>query len=176
MRLHMPCAMLLATSCLTGSLSSQALSSAPSTELRTATFTFGAGNSAGWFGLRGEKYFTNDRLSVSGGLGYTPGIDEHEAAGLTMALAARGYTPGRYHRGFVELSFSQVQIEGRHTSGGHAYWAGRYGPGLQLGYQLVTRGGLTVDVSAGAGYSLGGRANSGRMAPLIGLGLGYTFP
>jgi hypothetical protein len=156
-------------------LASVAPLSGQSDDVRTATFTVGAGNSTGWFGMRGEGYLLGDRVTVFGGMGVTPAIDGYRGAGLTMAVGGRGYTPGRHHRAFLEFSLSQVQIETRYTPGGIPEWHGRYGPGLQLGYQFVTGGGFTLDVSGGAGYSLGGRVSGGRMAPLLGLGLGYTF-
>lgn len=176
MRFIKRCAMVLAAPILAAApMCAQAASRATQADLRTTTFTVGVGNSAGWFGLRGEKYFSGDRLSISGGLGYTPATDGYAAAGVTVALAARGYTPGRYHRGFVELSYSQVQVEGQYSQDGTGYWHGRYGPGVQVGYQLVTRSGFTVDLSAGVGRALSGRPYESRVAALLGLGLGYTF-
>jgi hypothetical protein len=176
MRQLPPCLITLVTMVTATSLAGQAPAPAPDVKPRAATITLGIGNSNGWFGLRGEKYFSGDRLSLTAGLGYTPASDGYEAAGVTGSVGARGYTGGRRHRGFAELSITQVQVETRFTELGEGYWSGRYGPGIQLGYQLVTGGGLTFEVSGGLGYAMGSHwPGEGRQAALIGLAFGYTF-
>ncbi len=59
---------------------------------RRATVLAGVGNSMGWFGAQGEKYFLGDRLSVFAGLGYTPDVDGNPS-GITVAGGLRGFTP-----------------------------------------------------------------------------------
>src|SRR5689334_22978950 len=42
---------------------------------RIATVTAGIGNTMGWLGVQGERYFAHERLSAFLGLGYTPSIN-----------------------------------------------------------------------------------------------------
>jgi hypothetical protein len=136
---------------------------------RSFTVTPGIGNAMGWFGAQAERYFTNDRLSLFVGLGYTPELESGDPSGITFAAGARGYTGGARHRGFLELSVSQIVIELWPEEGRH------YGPGLQAGYQYVAGGGFTLMGSAGVGYAPGiGYAGDG-VEPLLGLGVGYTW-
>jgi hypothetical protein len=125
----------------------------------------------GWLGLAGEKYLASERISVLGGLGYTVQADQGDASGVTMAVGARGYTPGRKHRGFLELSVSQIFIEQ------FCFDTCRrlYGPGVQAGYQFVTRGGFTLVASFGVGYALSVPQGQSGVAAILGLGLGYTW-
>jgi hypothetical protein len=134
------------------------------------TITAGVGNAMGWYGAQGEGYFADGRLSAFGGLGYTFPEDDFGASGLTLAAGLRGYTAGRKHRGFAEVSLCQVStfsdpIEPRRF----------YGPCGQLGYQFASRGGLTAMLSLGVGYALGTDDLGQRAQPLVGLGLGYTW-
>jgi hypothetical protein len=135
---------------------------------RSATVVAGLGNSMGWLGLQGEKYLRNDRVSLFGGIGYTPEIDWGDATGVTVAAGVRGYTPGVRHRGFLELSVSQIEIDSRCFDDCRRY----YGPGVQVGYQYAARTGFTVSLSGGVGYAPNG---SGDAAGLLGLGIGYTW-
>jgi hypothetical protein len=134
--------------------------------IRDVTVLTGVGNSMGWFGAQGEKYFAADRLSVFAGLGYTPDVDGNPS-GITVAGGVRGFTPGAKHRGFVELSVSQVAVQ---------YGVERrlYGPGLQAGWQFATRGGFTLLTSAGLGY-IPAKGVAEPFQLLLGLGLGYTW-
>ena len=50
-----------------------------------------------------------------------------------------------------------------------------YGPGLQAGYQFVSRGGFTVMVSLGLGYAPGVPEGESEVGGMGGLGLGYTW-
>lgn len=63
---------------------------------RDYTVLAGVGNGLGWFGAQAEKYFASDRVSVFGGLGYTPG-DRLDNTGVTGAVGVRGYTDGDHH-------------------------------------------------------------------------------
>ena len=134
---------------------------------RSLTAMAGWGNAMGWFGLQGEKYLRNDRISLFGGIGYTPELDDG-ASGATFAAGLRGYTPGFKHRGFLELSVSQLVIQ-QDCLPDCGRW---YGPGLQAGYQFATRGGFTLLFSLGIGYAPGAPDEVGAMG---GLGLGYTW-
>lgn len=135
---------------------------------RLATVTAGVGNSMGWLGLQGERYLRNDRVSIFGGLGYTPELETGDASGVAVAAGVRGYTPGVRHRGFLELSVSQLEI-------GAACFDDcqrNYGPGIQVGYQYAALGGFTLTASAGVGRSFG---DNGGAVAILGFGLGYTW-
>jgi hypothetical protein len=134
--------------------------------LRSVTVLTGVGNALGWFGGQAEKYFAGDRLSAFAGLGYTPPIDGIPS-GLTGASGLRVFTRGVKHRGFVELSVSQIAVE----SGIDRKY---YGPGAQAGWQFVSHGGFTLMTSAGLGDIPADDVRE-RVQLLIGLGLGYTW-
>ena len=171
-------------SCLAGQQESE--SARPGA--RQVTAVAGLGNDMGWLGVGAEFYFSGGRLSGFGGVGYTPEINQGDPTGLTFAVGVRAYTPGIKHRGFVELSFSQVVIKGatlalvRDPVGVVSFVVveegeRHYGPGIQAGYQYVTAGGFTFLVSAGVGYALGidESATSSSVRLLSNLGLGYTW-
>jgi hypothetical protein len=128
---------------------------------RKVTATAGVGNAMGWFGGQAEYYVARDRASLFAGLGYTLEVDEGDPSGATFALGARGFTPGLKHRGFLELSISQIAVRSDFFGDGDRF----YGPGAQAGYQFVSRGGFTLMASLGAGHA----------HALAGLGLGYTW-
>jgi hypothetical protein len=142
---------------------------------RQVTAVAGSGNDMGWLGVGAEFYFSGGRLSGFGGVGYTPEIDQGDPTGLTVAAGVRAYTLGIKHRGFVELSLSQVAILSRPAffGGGERY----YGPGIQVGYQYVRAGGFTFVVSGGVGYALDVDevVTASSVGPLLNLGLGYTW-
>src|SRR5687768_8479774 len=94
---------------------------------RVATVTAGIGNTMGWLGLQGERYFAHERLSAFLGLGYTPSIDEGDPSGPTFALGFRGFTPGVKHRGFLALCVSQIVVESGFTEDPSRL----YGPGVE---------------------------------------------
>jgi hypothetical protein len=136
-----------------------------------ATITGGIGNAMGWFGAQGEGYFAHGRLSAFGGVGYTPAVDDFDPSGITVAAGLRGYTGGRKHRGFAEASACQVATLSDPLEPNRFY-----GPCLQVGYQLASRGGFTFVLSTGVGYAVGAAAEHGNRAQgLVGLGLGYTW-
>src|SRR5262245_24680788 len=136
-----------------------------------ATVTAGIGNSMGWFGFQGERYFAKGQASVFGGLGYTPSVETFDPSGMTFAAGLRGYTSGFKNRGFAEAAVCQV------ATVSDPYEARRlYGPCLQAGYQFATRGGFTLAVSGGWGWALGGVPSGSRSGQLlVGLGFGYTW-
>ncbi len=144
---------------------------------RQVTAVAGLGNDMGWLGVGAEFYFAGGRLSGFGGVGYLPEIDPGDATGLTVAAGVRAYTPGIKHRGFGELSLSQVATSRRLISLGEFEGERHYGPGIQAGYQYVAAGGFTFVVSAGVGYALGKpeSVTSSSVQPLLNLGLGYTW-
>jgi hypothetical protein len=60
---------------------------------------------------------------------------------------------------------------------GYVYPCGRrlYGPGVQVGYEYLTRRGLTFVGSLGIGCALGLGGYTSPLQPMVGLGLGYTW-
>ena len=138
--------------------------------LRVVTVTAGVGNAMGWLGAQGERYFGPDRLSAFVGAGYTPSTDQYETSGPTFAAGLRGYTPGFRHRGFLEVSVSQIFTESDSLE-----TDGLYGPGLAAGYQYASRGGFTLMTSLGVGYAPGVNDGYTKVGALFNLGLGYTW-
>ncbi len=143
----------------------------PLPKQRVVTATVGIGNAMGWFGGQAEKYLGAGTVSLFGGLGYTPPIDAGDAHGVTAAVGMRAYTSGFRHRGFAEVSFSQLAVE----AACFADCRRLYGPGFQVGYQYAARGGFTLLVSLGVGYALGTRDGQQKVGELAGLGVGYTW-
>ena len=139
--------------------------------VRVVTVTAGIGNSMGWLGVQGERYFGADRLSAFVGTGYTPSLDQGEPSGPTFAAGLRGYTAGFTHRGFLEASVSQIYTEVIGLEPGRRL----YGPGLAAGYQFVSRGGFTLMASLGLGYAPGVDDGHTKFGGLANLGLGYTW-
>ena len=138
---------------------------------RQFTLAAGVGNAMGWFGMQGEKYFRQGRISVLAGLGYTPELDSGDANGVAVAAGARAFTGGIKHRGFIELSVSQLAVE----QACFEVCSRPYGPGVQLGYQFVTLGGFTFYVSGGVGRVFRPAAGLGGWWGMGGLGFGYTW-
>jgi hypothetical protein len=58
---------------------------------------------------------------------------------------------------------------------GERYGSRLHGPGVQVGYQYVSRGGFTVLASAGIGHLVGVDPGLSRTGPVANLGLGYTW-
>jgi hypothetical protein len=135
---------------------------------RIVSFTAGVGNAMGWFGVQGERYWLDERISIFAGVGYTPSLDPGDPAGPAFAAGLRSFTSGLKHRLFLEASASQLVVE----AGGDGRY---YGPGLQGGYQFVSAGGFTLMASVGAGYALGVPRGAHAWASQVGLGLGYTW-
>jgi hypothetical protein len=132
------------------------------------------GNALGWVGVQGERYLRDGRLSLFVGVGYAPAFDEdpNMPTGIAAAAGCRAYFGGGKHRVFLEGSVSQINREWWLDAGGSLEQARRYGPGVQVGYQLVSSGGFTFVSSAGVGYAVG--AKSDRVSMLLGLAIGYT--
>jgi hypothetical protein len=89
---------------------------------RTVTAVAGIGNAMGWFGLQVERYFARERFSAFAGLGYTLADVEGDPSGATFAVGARGFTGGLKHRGFLELSISQIAIRAAVLDDGDRYY------------------------------------------------------
>ena len=138
---------------------------------RIATLTAGLGNTMGWLGLQGERYFAHERLSAFVGLGYTTSIDPGDPSGATFALGFRGFTTGVKHRGFLALCVSQLFVE----SGFSEDRRRLYGPGVEAGYQFASRGGFTFMAGLGLGYAPGMPDGENAVGSMIELGLGYTW-
>lgn len=147
---------------------------------RDYTVLAGVGNALGWLGVQVEKYFAGDRLSIFGGLGYTPGTPL-DSTGLTAAAGVRGYTAGDRHRGLLEISVSQLGQEDilERGAGGRLVQEGarRYGPALTVGYQFVAGSGFTAVASGGVGLTVAqdDRIDESPVTYTVNLGLGYTF-
>ena len=140
------------------------------TRLRVATITAGTGNALGWFGVQGERYW-RDRYSGFIGLGYTPAIEDDYPSGATFAAGVRGFTGGFRHRGFLELSFSQLVLVRSFGDDKRRI----YGPGLQGGYQWAAAGGFTAMVSIGVGYAPSVPEGTDEVGLLAGPSFGYTW-
>jgi hypothetical protein len=138
---------------------------------RAVTVTAGVGNAMGWFGAQGEHYIADQRVSLFVGLGYTPSLDQGDPSGITFAGGLRGYTGGERHRAFLEGSVSQLFIETGLFGEGRRL----YGPGVQGGYQFVSRGGFTFMGSVGLGYAPAVHQGLQSWAALLGLAVGYTW-
>jgi hypothetical protein len=94
--------------------------------------------------------------------------------GPAGALGVRLYTPGPKHRVFLEASVSELATGAWLDELGQLETARYYGPGIQLGYQLVAKSGFTLAVSAGVGYAPG--IEFGDKAGMTGgLAMGYTW-
>ena len=153
------------------SLAGQESTAAPPMPRRVATLMAGIGNVMGWFGLHGERYFAQERLSGFVGLGYTPSIDQGDPSGVTFAVGLRGFTNGIKHRGFLALSVSQLAVETGFVENPRRF----YGPGLEAGYQFASRGGFTLMASVGLGYAPGVPEGEKEVGEVLALGLGYTW-
>ena len=144
---------------------------ASSAKPRVVTVLAGTGNDMGWFGLQGEHYFAGDRFSGFLGLGYTPAVVDGDPSGPTFAAGIRGFTAGLKHRGFLEISISQLVT----VSGPPEDQARLYGPGVQAGYQFVSMGGFSLMLSLGIGYAPGVSNGESKTGAIGGLGFGYTW-
>lgn len=151
---------------------------------RRFTVSAGLGNPFGWVGAQGEVYFAREILSAFVGLGYAPAASSHQASGPALAVGTRVYAGGARHRGFAEISVSQVMTvyDGQDYEDGESVTepAHRlYGPGLQLGYQYASFGGFTVQTSAGVNYAATADETDeglmGKWAPMVAIGFGHTW-
>ena len=143
--------------------------------LRATSVVFGIGNSMGSLGGQVECYLKGDRVSIFGGLGYTIPFEDGDPSGVTVAAGARLFTSGSTHRAFLEFSVSQVATVTVTIDGETYPWSREYGPGIQVGYQYVSNGGITALVSGGIGYAVGAPSGLSRTVGLANLGLGYTW-
>jgi hypothetical protein len=136
----------------------------------------GVGNAMGLLGVQAERYVSKGRFSLFGGLGYWPEIESGDPSGIAIAAGARGFTRGLTHRGFVEVSVSQVATETVRLIETDEIIDGSrlYGPGVQIGYQYASGGGLTGLLSAGVGFPVGAQSDT-HAALMVGFGLGYTW-
>jgi hypothetical protein len=146
----------------------------PAASTPTVTVTAGVGNAMGILGAQAERYLKSGRVSVFGGMGYSPQIDPDDPSGISGAGGVRVFTSGRRHRAFLEVSVSELATETL-TSGGVVVLKSRlYGPGVQVGYQYVSPRGITSLASVGMGVPIGAESKT-RAALAAGLGLGYTW-
>jgi hypothetical protein len=138
------------------------------------TVVAGLGNAMGIFGAQAERYMRSGRVSVFGGVGYLPQLEPGNPSGMTVAAGARWFTAGQTHRAFLEVSVSPLRSEFITDGATRVSRAIVYGPGVQGGYQFITRGGFTALASIGAGVPVGAESGSG-VDPMAGLGLGFTW-
>jgi hypothetical protein len=120
------------------------------------SITTGVGNAVGWTGVQGERYLNQGRLSVFAGVGYVigSGAEGNLPTGFAGAGGVRMFTGGLKHRAFLEGSVSEVCREWWSVAGGIEQ-AHRYGPGVQLGYQLISQTGFTSWHRQASGMRLG---------------------
>jgi len=129
--------------------------------------TGGLGNVLGGLGAAAEYYLAGSRISLSAGLGYWPSENLCERGTFSGAGAARAFI-GNRHRGFVEASYSLLQIT--------CFIATdeidrQYGPGLSAGYRYTGSDGFTFTAGVGVGDVPGEFGTE----VMVLLGLGYTF-
>ena len=141
-----------------------------SSRIRKATLSAGIGNTYGWFGLTGEYYFLESRLSLVGGLGYTP--DDIDEGGVAVALATRWYHGNRAHRFFLEASLSELSRASWYdlVSGDFGI-THNYGPGVSGGLQYTSNSGFNLLIGAGAGLDI----NNSELVAILNVGAGYTW-
>ena len=138
------------------------------------TVIAGFGNAMGVFGAQAERYVGSGRVSVFGGLGYLPQFEPGDPSGVTVAAGARGFTAGKTHRAFLEVSVSPLRFEFYTLGATRIPGAIVYGPGVQGGYQFIARSGFTALASIGAGFPVGAESGSG-VELMAGMGLGFTW-
>lgn len=129
--------------------------------------TGGLGNTVGGLGAGVDYYLAGSRVSVSAGVGYWPSESLCDRGTLSGAAAVRGFIGSR-HRGFLELSYSLLQISC--TLAGDDIDR-HYGPGLSLGYRYTGSDGFTFTAAGGVGDVPGDFGTE----PIILLSLGYTW-
>lgn len=136
----------------------------------------GVGNNLPGLGLSVEKYLGDSPFSVFAGAGYIfDAYDGRGARGTGVAGGFRAYSRGRKHRIFGELSFAPVAVEVAPEGSGQRGQAISYGPGASVGYNLVSRGGFTLLISAGVGQAITGPGYVHSTKFVSSLALGHTW-
>lgn len=130
--------------------------------------TAGLGNVLGGVGASGEYYLAGSRISLSAGLGFWPSDGFCDKGTFSGAGAARAFI-GRRHRGFIEASYSLLQVTC--FLGTDEIVDRQYGPGLSAGYRYTGTDGFTFTAGVGVG-DIPGEFGTEVLALL---GLGYTF-
>jgi hypothetical protein len=151
---------------------------APPLGERRVTVLAGAGVATAGVGLQAELHFAR-YFSAFGGFGYWPESDEYndvaEASGAGVAGGLRAYTPGRVHRGFLEVAVSPIAFEQNLVGVPTDDLSLHYGPAVQAGWQMARPGGFTLVLSFGIGH-VPGDAEFESETGLVGfIGLGYTW-
>jgi hypothetical protein len=85
---------------------------------------------------------------------------------LLRCSGAPGLHRGRYHRGFLELSYSLVEIACEVVS--DEIVENHYGPGISAGYRYTSGGGFTFTAGAGVG-DVPGEGNGTELMVLLGV-------
>lgn len=140
-------------------------------DARVVSVTGGVGNDMGDFGVQVERYVHHGRASLFGGVGYIPALETGDASGPAFAGGVRVFTSGATHRAFLEGSVSAVAYQQACFDECDVY----YGPGVQAGYQFVSRRGITVLTSVGVGYGIGVPEGISSAQLLVNIGAGYTW-
>jgi hypothetical protein len=138
----------------------------------SVTVTGGVGNSMGWLGVQAERYLSNGRFSVLGGVGFLVPSNAGDTSGPAFAAGMRAFTTGARHRGFLEISLLPIMYGLACFDDCHIY----YGPAVQGGYEFLRHDGLTLLASYGIGFAPG--VPSGKDAVnrvILAVGLGYTW-
>ena len=149
---------------------------APGAPTRQASLAVALGSDVAGVGLSAEKYLAGGRLSVFAGAGYIFGSsDGRGATGAGAAGGLRVYSGGQKHRVFGEASFSPVAVEVAPEGSGLRGETISYGPGVSVGYNLVTSGGFTLALSVGVGQAVTGSSDAHGTEPLSSIALGYTW-
>jgi len=139
----------------------------------------GFGGGFGWAGFQGEAYFAKERLSVFGGLGYSPVVGDNKP-GPIFAGGLRGYLSRSQHRAFLEASVSRMpeKSELRQSLIGappSRQPRAAYGPAILAGYQYTALGGFTLMAAVGAGYSPSTDIEPATLVPRFNVGAGFSW-
>lgn len=150
---------------------------APAPGDRKLTVLGGFGVATANVGLQAEVHFAR-HFSAFGGFGYLPESEDGdlaEASGAGFAAGLRAYTPGRIHRGFLEVAVSPIAFEQAPIGIPTEDLSLRYGPAFQAGWQMTRPGGFTLVLSLGIGHVSGDAQYESDTGPVAFLGLGYTW-
>lgn len=159
------------------STAARAAEPAPPLGDRKWTVLTGFGVATANLGVQAEVHFAR-HFSAFGGFGYLPESEDAEmaeASGAGFAAGLRAYTPGRIHRGFLEVAVSPIAFEQAPIGIPAEDLSLRYGPAFQAGWQMTRPGGFTLVLSLGMGHVSGDELYESDTGPVAFLGLGYTW-
>ncbi|MET0553210.1 MAG: hypothetical protein ABW221_09240 [Vicinamibacteria bacterium] len=142
------------------------------------TVLAGLGAATAGLGVQAEAYFGRDRFSAFGGAGYSPSFDEDGtvyARGAGVSGGLRAYTPGRVHRGYLEVAYGPLAAEGAPEGFPRDELALAYGPAAQAGWRMTRPGGFTLSLSVGVGHVSDTDLAEGDTDVVAFIGLGKTW-